>query len=134
MVLDFLYKYHIYNQLLRLLITNNHVLNEQDIIPGNTINISLNNGKIFKKIKMDTNRKKYTNKDLDVTIIEIKDEDNIQNFLFLDDNILNNEINNYNIIYEKESLYILNYMNGKDIFNSQGILNNINENKIISLM
>ena len=69
MVLDFLYKYHIYNQLLRLLITNNHVLNEQDIIPGNTINISLNNGKIFKKIKIDTNRKKYTNKDLDVTII-----------------------------------------------------------------
>jgi len=122
------------NQLLRLLITNNHVLNKQDIIPGNTINISLNNEKIFKKIKMDTNRKKYTNKDLDVTIIEIKDEDNIHNFLFLDDIILNNEINNYNIIYEKESLYILNYMNGKDIFNSQGILNNINENKIISLM
>jgi len=80
---------------------------------------------------MDTNRKKYTNKDLDVTIIEIKDEDNIHNFLFLDNIILNNEINNYNIIYEKESLYILNYMNGKDIFNSQGILNNINENKII---
>ena len=30
------------NQLLRLLITNNHVLNEQDIMQGNTINISLN--------------------------------------------------------------------------------------------
>ena len=77
MVLDFLYKYHIYNQLLRLLITNYHVLNEQDIIPGDTINISLNNEQIFKKIKIDINRKKYTNKDLDVTIIEIKKEDNI---------------------------------------------------------
>ena len=45
------------NQILNLLITNNHVLNEQDIMPGNTINISLNNEKIFKKIKIDTNRK-----------------------------------------------------------------------------
>ena len=69
------------NQLLRLLITNNHVLNEQDIMPGNTINISLNNEKIFKKIKIDINKKKYTNKDLDVTIIEIKDEDNINKYI-----------------------------------------------------
>jgi len=119
------------NQLLRLLITNNHVLNEQDINPGNTIVMSLNNEQIFKEIKIDSNRKKYTNKDLDVTIIEIKDEDNIQNFLFLDDKIMSNDINNYNTIYEKESLYILNYINGIDIKTSYGILNNINENKII---
>ena len=119
------------NQILNLLITNNHVLNEQDIIIGNTINISLNNEKIFKNIKIDLNRKKYTNKDLDVTLIEIKHEDNIENYLLLDDKIMNNDIDNYNNLYKSESLYILNYINGKDIFNSQGILNNINENKII---
>ena len=88
------------NQLLRLLITNNHVLNEQDIMPGNTIVLSLNNEKIFKKIKIESKRKKYTNKDLDVTIIEIKDEDNINKYISLDDKIMNNEIDIYNDIYK----------------------------------
>ena len=81
------------NKLLNLLITNNHVLNEHDIMTGKVINISLNNEQINKEIKIDSNRKKYTNKDLDVTIIEINNEDNIKNYLSLDDNILNNDIN-----------------------------------------
>ena len=50
------------NKLLNLLITNNHVLNEKDIMKDNTIVISLNNEQIFKEIKIDSNRKKYTNK------------------------------------------------------------------------
>ncbi len=119
------------NKLLNLLITNNHVLNEHDIMTGKSINISLNNEQIFKEIKIDSNRKTYTNKDLDVTIIEINNEDNIKNYLSLDDNILNNDINNYNNIYKNESLYILNYINGIDIKTSYGKLNEINENKII---
>ena len=118
------------NKLYKLLIINNHVLNEKDIIEGNKINISLNNEKIFKEIKIDSNRKTYTNKNLDVTIIEIKDEDNINNFLLLDSNIINNDISNYNNIYKNESIYILNNINGKDIYASYGILNEINENKI----
>ena len=119
------------NKLYKLLITNYHVLKEKDIMIGNIINISLNNEKIFKEIKIDSNRKTYTNKNLDVTIIEIKKEDNINNFLLLDDNIINNNIHNYNNIYKNESLYILNYINGKDIYTSYGILNNVDENKII---
>ena len=99
------------NRLLNLLITNNHVLNEQDINTGKIISISLNNEQISKEIKIDSNRKKYTNKNLDVTIIEIKKEDNINNFLLLDDKLLNKDIKNYNNIYENESLYILNYIN-----------------------
>ena len=98
---------------------------------GNIINISLNNEKIFKEIKIDNNRKTYTNKNLDITIIEIKDEDNINNYLSLDDNIINNDISNYNNIYKNESLYILNYINGKNIYTSYGILTKIDENKII---
>ena len=119
------------NKLYDLLVTNNHVLNEQDINTGKIISISLNNEQISKEIKIDSNRKKYTNKNLDVTIIEIKKEDNINNFLLLDDRILNKDIKNYNNIYENESLYILNYINGKDMFVSYGILNNIEDNKII---
>ena len=119
------------NKLYDLLVTNNHVLKEQDINTGKIISISLNNEQISKEIKIDSNRKKYTNKNLDVTIIEIKKEDNINNFLLLDDRILNKDIKNYNNIYENESLYILNYINGKDMFVSYGILNNIEDNKII---
>jgi len=116
---------------LRLLITNNHVLDEKDLIIDNVINISLNNEKEFKEIKIDSKRKKYTNEKLDVTIIEIKDEDNINNFLSLDNKIMNADINNYNNIYKNESIYILNYINGKEIYTSYGILRNIEENKII---
>ena len=83
------------NKLYKLLITNYHVLKEKNIMIGNIINISLNNEKIFKEIKIDSNRKKYTNKELDITIIEINDKDNINNYILLDDNIINNNINNY---------------------------------------
>ena len=119
------------NQILNLLITNNHVLNEQDIAAGKVINISLNNEQIFKEIKIDSKRKKYTNKDLDVTIIEINNEDNIKNYLSLDDNILNNDINNYNNIYKNESLYILNYINGIDIKTSYGLLSKVPKLKFL---
>jgi hypothetical protein len=39
---------------------------------------------------------KYTNKEYDITIIEIKEKDNIKNYLELDDNILNDLIDNKN--------------------------------------
>ena len=41
------------NKLYDLLITNNHVLNEQDIKTDKIVNISLNNGQIYKGIKID---------------------------------------------------------------------------------
>ena len=119
------------DKLLNLLITNYHILNGKDIMTDNIINISLNNEEIFKKMQIDSKRKKYISKKLDVTIIEIKAEDNINNFLFLDENIMNNDINDYNNIYKNESIYILNYIYGKDIKTSYGKLNYIKENKII---
>ena len=50
------------------MVTNNHVLNAKEIMPGNTISISLNNGKIFKEIKLDSERKRYTNEELGINI------------------------------------------------------------------
>ena len=77
------------NNLLIVLVTNNHVLGEEDIAEGKIISISLNNGKILKYIKLDSQRKKYTNEILDVTIIEIKEEqDKIKDFLTLNEKIL----------------------------------------------
>ena len=68
--------------LLKVLITNNHVLNENEIESNKIINISIINKEKkeeIKKIKIDNTRKKYTNKELDVTIIEIINKDEINN-------------------------------------------------------
>ena len=70
---------------------------------------------------------KYTSpkEKYDVTIIEIKESDNIN-----DDMSFDIELNEtYNIIYSKKSIYILHYPNEKNISVSYGILNNIYEEK-----
>ena len=56
---------------MQALITNNHILNEDDIKINNEIEISLYNDKIIKILKINDSRKIYTNENLDNTIIEI---------------------------------------------------------------
>ena len=124
--------------LLSVLITNNHVLGESDISNGKNISISLNNEEEFKNIIIHSQRKRYTNEILDVTIIEIFEEkDKIKDFLALDKQIIaqlnlkNNENTNYfNDIYNKESIYLLNYINGNKVCVSYGLLKNIEKNTI----
>ena len=113
------------NLLLPVLITNNHILNENDIKNNKKILINLN--KEILSIKIDEKRKRYTNKILDITIIEIKEEDNIKKYIELDDNITNyfklnkKENPNYiNGIYCNKSIYVLNYQEGNDIVVSYG--------------
>ena len=83
----FFCKIPFYNDLLPVLITNNHVLNENDIDNNKIITLMINNK--VKKIEMDNWRKKYTNpdKNIDITIIEINpNKDKIHNYLELDEN------------------------------------------------
>ena len=119
------------NELLYLLITNEHVLGNDYFKKSKNITLSINNNKVVKHIKIDSNRKIYINENLDITIIEIKQkEDKIYDFLELDDNILNNEnINDYNNLYEGKSIYVLNYKDD-EIYSSFGLLNNIVDHKI----
>ena len=72
------------NQSMNILMTNHHVLNENEILDGKMLTISFNNETIFKNIRIDSNRKRYTNEIFDVTIIEILEKDNINNYLTLD--------------------------------------------------
>ena len=90
------------NQLLPVLITNNHVLNEEMIKKDKTIKIAFNNKKEKKDIKIVDSRIKYTNPYKDITIIEIKKEDKIYNFLDIDDTRTENE-------YQNEAVYTLQY-------------------------
>ena len=70
------------NTILKVMITCNHCINENYLKENNIITIKLNSG--FKKIKINDNRKLYSNKKFGITIIEIKSEDEIDDFLEID--------------------------------------------------
>ena len=75
-------------------------------------------------------KRKYINKEYDLSIIEIKDNKNNKiNYLEVDESI--NEYDS-EIYYNKESIYILHYNNNlNDILVSYGIINNINKDQLI---
>ncbi len=110
------------NTIIKVMITNNHIINEEYINDNNEIRISLNNDKEFKEIILNNERIIYTNIEYDTTIIEIKDKDGINNFMELDDNYYNN--------YKNKSIYIIQYGSEKKIGVSYGIINDIDNYNI----
>ena len=115
--------------LLPVLITNNYLIN-RDLLNKKNVKIEIyikSRGKV-KQINLD-NRMKYTNEEYDITIIELKNEDNINNYLELDNTIINSIINNKNnnMAYLNESIYITEYQE-KDLSISYGIITSIDRN------
>ena len=108
----------------KALLTNNHVLKEDSILPGKTINISMNNETKNFQIKLDKNRKIYTSVKYDVTIIQIKIKDNlnINSFFEIDNNIYQDPS-----LLENKSIFILHYPKGNDMNYSPGIIKNVAE-------
>ena len=112
-----------FEHLLPILITNNHIIDESNLEnERNKVILYLNNDNEIKEIKLE-NRIKYTNKEYDITFIELKENDGITKFLELDENIKAN----VNIPYIGESIYILHYPGSKNVAVSYGILKNINK-------
>ena len=90
---------------LNLLITNSNILDQKIISENSEINLSLNDDEKNIKLKIDENRKIYSNKEYNITIIEIKPkEDKISNFLEIDEAILEDDYKLSN-----ESIYIIHY-------------------------
>ena len=120
------------NQLITLLITNNHVLNNDYFKKSKSIKFYLHEDHKIKTIPINDSRIIYTNKKLDITFIEIKEEEenmfNIQ-YLETEDN-LNVEINDFREIFGKKALYVLHYPEGKKLV-SYGILKDIYNYDII---
>ena len=123
------------NKLLPVLITNNHILGENEIKNNKILTISLNDEKETKNIKLNNKRKIYINEILDVTMIEIdENKDNIHDYIELDNEIINSInlnkeeiIYKYKNIYKNKSIYILNYLNGNNIVVSYGYISEINQ-------
>ena len=118
------------NNMLPVFITNNHNINDNLLKDGSTeISYYIKKEKVLKKLKLK-NRRTYTNEKYDVTIIEIKKEDNINNYLELDDKMINDILNNTNENYDYlgETIYIIQYPNHK-LSVSYGVLKKIFDDK-----
>ena len=118
------------NNMLSVFITNNHIINDKILYKNNSkININIEEENEIKEINLN-NRIKYTNEEYDITIIEIKENDNIKNYLELDDKIIEDILNNNNKNnkYIDDTIYIIQYPEGK-LSVSYGILNSIYEDK-----
>ena len=118
------------NNMLPVFITNNHIINEIVLYKEDSkIEIDIMEENNIKIINLN-NRLKYTNEKCDITIIEIKEEDNINNYLELDDYIINDIINNNNRNqkYIDETIYVIQYPKGQ-LYVSYGVLTQIDKNK-----
>jgi len=118
------------NNMLSVFITNNHIINDERLYENNLkININIEEENEIREINLN-NRIKYTNEEYDITIIEIKENDNIKNYLELDDKIIEDILynNNKNNKYIDDTIYIIQYPEGK-LSVSYGILNSIYEDK-----
>jgi len=115
--------------LLRVLITNNHVLGENDIIQGYKIKFTLKNDKFIFEILIDKKRKIYTNKEFDITIIEIYEKDNLEHYklLEIDEDIFKEKLNK---IFENKTIYLIHYPKGDKVKYSLGTIKNIENNTI----
>ena len=118
------------NNMLSVIITNNHIINDEILYKDNSkININIEEENEIKEINLN-NRIKYTNKEYDITIIEIKENDNINNYLELDDKIIEDILNNNNKNnkYIDDTIYIIQYPEG-ELSVSYGILKEIYSDK-----
>ena len=116
------------NSMLSVFITNNHIIDENMLNnEDEKIEIKIKEKEDYLKIYLK-NRMNYTNKKFDITIIEIKEEDEIKNFLELDDYIIKDILydDNKNVEYLYKTIYIIQYPKG-ELLVSYGILNGINE-------
>ena len=75
------------NEILKVLMTNYHVLNEKSLEENEKLNLRLNDENQIVKLDLEIERKTYFNEDYDLTLIELKEEDKIKNYLELDDNL-----------------------------------------------
>ena len=106
--------------LLPVLITCNHVLDDNCLKNNNKIEFSIKDESYFYSLLMDDLRIKYTNVEKDVTIIEIKKKDglNFDCFLEIDESIYMENIPKST--YKNRPIYILHYEYGQKVKHSIG--------------
>ena len=99
------------NELINVLITNYHIIDDNFLNNKENIELLINDKKIPKRIRIDNNRKIYSSEEYDIIIIKLKEVDEIHHFLELD-----NELFNYGseIKYKLDYIYALHYPYGEN--------------------
>ena len=119
------------NNMIPVFITNNHIINNIN----EEILIYIEEECKERKILINNDRKIYMSdeKKYDITMIEIKEEDNIKNYLELDekimDDILNSDNYDKNDKYIDRTVYIIQYPEG-ELSVSYGLIQNRYEDKL----
>ena len=109
------------NKDIYVLIINNYIKDEDY---KGKINIEIN--KYTKFIELDNII--YKNIDDKISIIKLKEKDNNIKYIEIDNKLIENE---YEINYDNESIYIIQYNNIDNILMSYGVIKEINNNEII---
>ena len=110
-----------------ILITSCRVIDGRYVEYNDSFNILINNE--LKTIEFGDKIYKYINKEYDLTVIRIKENNEIKlNFIELDDKLYEKESE---MIYSKESIYIIHYNNQNKISVSYGIINYISKSQLI---
>ena len=101
-----------------VLITNYHIIDDQYIENHNTLKIYIDD--IYKIININKNEKIYSSGkyEYDLMIIQLKEIDEIHNYLELDPNIY--QKNSISTIYKDEKIYVLHFPNGQEATISYG--------------
>ena len=115
------------NSSIKVLMTNYHVLDDIYYQQNKDITLLLNDDKEVKIINLGKERKTYFNKDYDIAMIELKEKDNINNYLELDDNLFKEETKAY---YKDISIYTLHYPYGNKASVSYGLSSDIDNYEI----
>ena len=102
------------------LITNNHIIDKEYYENNNEIELLLNDEEKVILLNLEKKRKTFFDKNYDIALIEIKKDDDIENFLELDEKIFKD---NEKSLYEDKSIYLLQYPNGKKAAVSYGLVN-----------
>ena len=118
-------KIKIKNKNIMALVTNYNLIDEIYIKQNNEIKIIINNELYL--IKFGDKRLNYTNKELDLSVIEIKENQKFKiNLIEIDESLYKEE----SILNNKETIYILHHNNtNKEISVSYGIIRYINTYK-----
>ena len=101
-----------------VLITNYHIIDDQYIENHNNLRIYIDD--ICKIININNNEKIYSSGkyEYDLMIIQLKEIDEIHNYLELDPNIY--QKNSISTIYKDEKIYVLHFPNGQEATISYG--------------
>ena len=109
-------KIKIKNKNILVLVTNYNLIDEIYIKQNNEIKIIINNELYL--IKFGDKRLNYTNKELDLSVIEIKENQKFKiNLIEIDESLYKEE----SILNNKETIYILHHNINKEISVSYGI-------------